>query len=267
MSYKQRLIGKKCKGFVLALGIGLGVFGLVLIKKTIVPSSISLPPFLPPPPVNKNLFIGTRVNLNSKWVGTLKVPRSVRILVLAGHADSQGLQSGTLGEAVGVKGAVPMDPKISDELFWNIKVRDAVVRLGKERRLKITSYDPQIRNIADEYDPRTNWSVGAQSAKEGSYVLEIHFDAYGKYGFGSGLIPSLSPNLNKVDESLARSFGRYPQLFRGGLGAARRDIRILEIGKLEGKLESDLRNLETRKETIRAIALKILDAIDQGLDR
>ena len=42
-----------------------------------------------------------------------------------------------------------------------------------------------------------------------------------------------------VDESLAKTFGRFPRLFRGGLGGPRRGIGILEIAMLEPPLENE----------------------------
>ena len=68
-----------------------------------------------------------------------------------------------------------------------------------------------------------------------------------------------------LDESLAESFGRYPLFFRGGLGAPRRKIRILEIGKLEGDLESNLRDIKTREQTIDKIAFRIVETIKKGI--
>ena len=91
-------------------------------------------------------------------------------------------------------------------------------------------------------------------------MLEIHFDSYGENGLGSGLIPPLTKNLNDLDESLAQAFGRYPLFFRGGLGAPRRQIRILEIGKLEGTLERNLRDINLRETTIKKISNYIVDA-------
>ena len=158
-----------------------------------------------------------------------------------------------------------MDPEISDELFWNLKLQESIVKLGKKKGLNIRSYDPVIRNIDDANDPRTNWSVGKRFAKRGGYALEIHFDAYGKYGVGSGLIPPFSEMPNKIDESIARTFGRFPVSFRGGLGAPRRQIRVLEIGKLEGLLEQNLRNLKTRQKTIKLLATEIVQAFLNGI--
>ncbi len=216
--------------------------------------------------IDSDFLTGKKVHLKSFWLGTDSLPKDTEILVLAGHADSQGLPgAGTSGEAVDLQGARPMDPKISDELFWNMKIRDAVVELGLQKGLNIVSYDPESRNIVDGNDPKTNWSVGASHVRRGGYAFEIHFDSYGEYGFGSGLIPALSKNLNMLDESLARSFGRYPLFFRGGLGAPRRGIRILEIGKLEGKLEKKLRNSSSRGKTIHAIALRIVQSLNDGL--
>ena len=211
---------------------------------------------------------GPRVQLPSYWVGTKKVSKSLAILVMAGHADSQGIGgAGTPGESVDLKGASPMDLNMRDELYWNLRIRDAVVKLGQEKGLNIISYEPGNRNIVNENDPRTNWSAGYRHAQKGGYVFEIHFDAYGKYGFGSGLIPALSVGLNLVDESLAQTFGRYPHLFRGGLGAARRQIRILEVGKLGGVLEQKLRDTATREKTLNQISERIVNALLKGVGR
>ncbi len=225
--------------------------------------AVAEPPALPSHPLT-----GPIVQPSGKWIGRVPVSKSLSILVMAGHADSQGMAgAGTAGEAVGLTGAAPMDPTMRDELFWNIKVRDAVVKLGKEKGLNISAYDPGIRRILDENDPRTNWSVGAHHARTGGYPLEIHFDAYGKDGYGSGLIPPFSSKLNQVDESLAKSFGRFPRLFRGGLGGPKRSIRILEIGKLEGRLEAKLRKESSSQETVQAIAIRIINALESGLGR
>ena len=213
-----------------------------------------------------DLIIGESSNLTATWVGSMDVDKNVPILILAGHADSQGLAgAGTPGEAVDKFGLNPMDPDISDELFWNLKLQESIVKLGKKKGLNISSYDPGIRNIDDANDPRTNWSVGRKFAKRGGYAIELHFDAYGKYGVGSGLIPSFAETPNKIDESIARTFGRFPVLFRGGLGAPRRQIRILEIGKLEGLLEKNLRNLKTRQRTINLLANEIVQAFLNGI--
>ena len=215
---------------------------------------------------NLDLIIGESSNLPATWVGSRVVDKNVPILILAGHADSQGLAgAGTPGEAVDKYGLSPMNPEISDELFWNLKLQESVVKLGKKKGLNITYYDPLIRNIDDANDPRTNWSIGRKFAKSGGYAIELHFDAYGKYGIGSGLIPPFSDPPNKIDESIARKFGRFPVLFRGGLGAPRREIRILEIGKLEGLLEKNLRNLKTRQRTINLLANEIVQAFLNGI--
>jgi len=213
-----------------------------------------------------DLIIGESSNLPETWFGSIDVDKNIPILILAGHADSQGLAgAGTPGEAVDKFGLNPMHPGISDELFWNLKLQESIVKLGKKKGLNIRSYDPGIRNIDDANDPRTNWSVGKRFAKRGGYAIEIHFDAYGKYGVGSGLIPSFAETPNKIDESIARKFGRFPVLFRGGLGAPRRQIRILEIGKLEGLLEKNLRNLKTRQRTINLLANEIVQAFLNGI--
>ncbi len=213
-----------------------------------------------------DLIIGESSNIHATWVGSTEVDKNIPILILAGHADSQGLAgAGTPGEAVDKFGLNPMHPGISDELFWNLKLQKSIVKLGIKKGLNISSYDPGIRNIDDANDPRTNWSVGKRFAKRGGYAIEIHFDAYGKHGVGSGLIPPFSDQPNKLDESIARTFGRFPVLFRGGLGAPRRQIRVLEIGKLEGLLEKNLRNLKTRKKTIKLLATEIVQAFLNGI--
>ena len=212
------------------------------------------------------LIIGKSTNIPATWVGSKDVEKNIPILILAGHADSQGFAgAGTPGEAVDKFGLNPMHPEISDELFWNLKLQKSIVKLGKQKGLNIKSYDPGIRNIDDANDPRTNWSIGRKFANNGGYAIEIHFDAYGKYGVGSGLIPPFSETPNQIDESIARTFGRFPILFRGGLGAPRRQIRILEIGKLEGSLEKNLRNLKTRQTTIRFLANEIVKAFLNGI--
>ncbi len=208
---------------------------------------------------------GSKVNIKSDWVGRLEVDSSLSIFIMAGHADSQGIEgSGTAGEAVDLNGEDPMNPFMSDELFWNLKLRDEIVKIGKLQGLNISAYEPGRRRIINENDPATNWSFGALQAEAGGYVLEIHFDSYGEYGFGSGLIPAISLEQNLIDESLAKTFGRYPMFFRGGLGAPRRGIRVLEIGKLGGSLEAKLRNPQTREKTLNIIALRIVGAIKDG---
>jgi len=212
------------------------------------------------------LIIGKSSNLPATWVGNDEVAKDIPILVLAGHADSQGLAgAGTSGEAVDKFGLDPMNPEISDELFWNLKLQESIVKLGKMKGLNIRSYVPRIRNIDDPNDPRTNWSVGHKFAKHGGYAIEIHFDAYGKYGMGSGLIPPFFESPNQIDESIASKFGRFPLQFRGGLGAPRRQIRILEIGKLEGTLEKNLRDEKTRQKTIKLLSNEIVHAFLNGI--
>ena len=212
------------------------------------------------------LITGEASNLPANWVGSKDVDKNIPILILAGHADSQGLAgAGTPGEAVDKFGLNPMHPEISDELFWNLKLQESIVKLGRKKGLNISSYDPGIRNIDDANDPRTNWSVGKRFAKRGGYAIEIHFDAYGMYGVGSGLIPPFSETPNKIDESIASKFGRFPVSFRGGLGAPRRQIRVLEIGKLEGLLEQNLRNIKTRQKTIKLLATEIVQAFLNGI--
>ena len=84
-----------------------------------------------------DLIIGERSNLPATWVGSVDVDKNVPILILAGHADSQGLDgAGTPGEAVDKFGLNPMDPDISDELFWNLKLQESIVKLGKKKRFK-----------------------------------------------------------------------------------------------------------------------------------
>mgnify|MGYP001280356375 CR=1 FL=1 len=216
---------------------------------------------------NLQLLIGQRSILTSEWIGTKVVKKDIPILILAGHADSQGkVGAGTAGEAVDKFDLKPMDLEITDELFWNLKLQESIVNFGKMRGLNIRSYDPGLRHIDDENDPRTNWSVGKKFAENGGYAIEIHFDAYGYQGVGSGLIPPFFEQPNKIDESIAKKFGRFPVSFRGGLGAPRRQIRILEIGKLEGLLERNLRNTKTRQRTINLIANEVVQAMFQAIN-
>ena len=219
-----------------------------------------------PSPPSQDPLLGARVKLKATWTGQGSLSRSIPILVMAGHADSQNMHgSGTSGAAVDVYGARPMDPRMRDELFWNLKVRDAIVQQGRERGLNIKAYTPPALTIRNGDHPSTNWSVGKRHVRKGGYAFEIHFDAYGKDGYGSGLIPAIHRHPNGLDESLAASFGRYPIRFRGGLGAPRRGISILEIGKLEGRLEQRLRSETTREATLNAIARRVNDALLNGM--
>ena len=59
--------------------------------------------------------------------------------------------------------------------------------------LNITFYDPGVRTIRNEKDPRTNWSVGYDHASKGGYAFEIHYDAYAPHGIGPGVIPVQLP--------------------------------------------------------------------------
>jgi hypothetical protein len=222
-----------------------------------------------PSVLNPDPLTGPRSRLSDQknWLGVLPVAAQTEILVLAGHADSQGMPgAGTAGEAVDLRGATPMQPGIRDELYWNLLTAQAVVELGQQRGLRMRFYDPPLRSIADGDDPRTNWSVGKAHAAAGGYALEIHYDAYGPDGVGSGLIPPLHRHTTRLDESLAQAFGAYPLLYRQGLGGPRRGIAILEIGKLEGTLEAALRDPRRRQATINAIALRVVEALERGLE-
>ena len=237
---------------------------LKLVIGGVVTASLGLATAAEAPSVDP--LLGPRVSLKSSWIGRRAVSRETPILMLAGHADSQKMEgSGTSGASVDLKGADPMDPSMRDELFWNLRVRDAVVKEGRRRGLSFLEYTPPVLTIANGNDPRTNWSQGKQHVERGGYALEIHFDAYGRDGYGSGLIPALHRHPTRIDESLAASFGRYPLKFRGGLGAPKRGISILEIGKLEGRLEEQLRSPLTREATLEDIARRIVDAIEAGM--
>ncbi len=210
---------------------------------------------------------GARSPLAKNWVGLRALPPQTPILVLAGHADSQGVAGpGTSGAAVGRGGAAPMQPGITDELHWNLAVAREVVARGQQRGLAIAAYEPPLRSIANANDPRTNWSVGQRHVAAGGYALEIHFDAYGPDGVGSGVIPALRGPLTRLDESLAEAFGAYPLRFRGGLGGPRRGLTLLEIGKLEGALEASLRDPERREQALGAIADRVVLALQRGLE-
>jgi hypothetical protein len=210
---------------------------------------------------------GPRSRLRRDWMGLRAVPASTPILVMAGHADSQNIAgSGTSGAAV-VAGAEPMYPGISDELYWNMVVAQAVVAEGQRRGLHIQYYRPPFRTIHDEDAAGTNWSVGRQHVAGGGYAMEIHFDAWGPSGVGSGLIPPLHTSFSRLDEELAREFGDYPMFFRNGLGAPRRGIALLEVGKLEGYLEASLRDPRTRPIAVQRIAGRVVDALERGLGR
>lgn len=235
---------------------------LTLVSTALVAPAVAQAPLLS----DSDPLTGPRSRLAKNWLGTRPVAAEQTILVLAGHADSQGIGgAGTSGEAVGRRGARPMQPGITDELYWNLLTARAVVRLGLERGLAMRLYEPPVRSIADGNDPRTNWSVGRAHAAGGGYAMEIHYDAYGRDGIGSGLIPPLHNQPSHLDESLASEFGAFPLQFRDGLGAPRRGIAILEIGKLEGNLEASLRNPASSEAAVQAIARRIVAALERGL--
>lgn len=211
---------------------------------------------------------GVRSSMRKDWIGLRTVPPNTPILVMAGHADAQGIAgSGTSGEAVGVLGAAPMWQGISDEHYWNLVIAHAVASLGRARGLRIDFYKPPVRTILDPDHPATNWSVGRQHALADGYAFEIHFDAYGPSGVGSGLIPPLHRPFSRIDESLAQEFGAYPMNFRDRLGGPKRGVAILELGKLEGRLEASLRDPRTRQQTVQLLAERVVTALEIGLGR
>ena len=227
------------------------------------------PPAEPcPAPATPDPLLGPRTKEPGSWVGLSPVQTNLPIVVMAGHADSQGtISPGTPGYAVDQQKRAPMQPGIRDELFWNRQVQAAVVSQGQARGLNIRSYTPPSINIPNDDDPSTNWSKAKLFSERGEYVLEIHFDAYRPHGFGSGLIPVLANvrELNVVDESLAQAFGRFPRNFRGGLGGPRRGIGILEIAMLEPPLETKLRDPSTREHTVSCLAERVVNALVQGV--
>jgi hypothetical protein len=239
---------------LLALSLVIGVAG----------GAAAQAPYLP----SRDPLTGPRTPLAKDWVGLRPLPVGTPILVMAGHADSQGIGgAGTPGAAVALARWAPMDPSMTDELYWNLQTAQAVVALGQRRGLNIRFYDPPLRRIANGEDPRTTWSVGREFVAAGGYAMEIHFDAYGPDGFGSGLIPPLQAQPSRLDESLALAFGAYPFYFRNGLGGPKRGIAILEIGKLEGTLEASLRSPAHREAALVAIAERVVSALEQGLSQ
>ena len=243
--------------------------GLALVGLLALPLAGTAAAQAPAPPAEgRDPLTGPRSRLQRDWVGTRALPADVPILLLAGHADSQGIAGpGTAGAAVDRHGARPMQPGIRDELYWNLQVARRVVELGLQRGLNIRFYDPPQRSIVDGDDPRTNWSEGRRHAATGGYALEIHFDAYGPDGVGSGVIPALHRPFSRLDESLAIAFGGYPMQFRGGLGGPRRGITLLEIGKLEAPLEPALRHPGSREQALATIAERVVAALELGLGR
>jgi len=212
----------------------------------------------------------SRLAVKKNWVGRRRLSPNVPILVLAGHADSQQMGgAGTSGYAVAVKGARPMQPGMTDEAFWNLKTAQRIEKLGRQRGLDIRFYDPfrytgtrTIRN-ADHW--HTNWSTGRRHVQAGGYALEIHYDAYGRDGIGSGIIPRVYGGQTVIDEHLAKEFSSFPYDFRGVLGAPKRGITMLEIGKLEGDLENKLRNPATRHGALNTIADRVVNTIARAL--
>ena len=236
----------------ISLTISLTSLSLLLLAKAAEPPRN----WLPDPPERKEPVVascpaisnpdplmGPRTRMPGRWKGLVPVSPDLPIVVMAGHADSQNMDgSGTPGYAVDVE-------------------------LGRQRGLNISGYTPPALTIRNHRDPSTNWAQAKKRSARGDYILEIHFDAYSPYGFGSGLIPAINRNLNVVDESLANAFGRFPRDFRGGLGGPRRGIGILEIGMLQGELETRLRDPIRSAETIQCLASRVVDALARGVGR
>ena len=93
--------------------------------------------------------------LPASWIGTKEVHKYIPILILVGHAESQGLN--------------PMHPEISDELLWGLQLQESSVQFGKSKGLNIRFFYLGIRDIDYDNDPRKNWSVGKEFAKKGGY--------------------------------------------------------------------------------------------------
>ena len=81
------------------------------------------------------------------------------------------------------------------------------------------------------------------------------------------LFRSLHRPFSRIDESLAQEFGAYPMNFRDRLGGPKRGVAILELGKLEGRLEASLRDPRTRQRTVRLLAMRVVAALEAGLGR
>ncbi|MFM7268095.1 MAG: dehydrogenase [Cyanobium sp.] len=258
--------GSQASAALVMLGLALGGLSpLSQAARAQAVSNLGATGSAPSPPVVDPL-LGPRTPLAKDWQGTRPSGRDTPILVMAGHADAQGIGgSGTSGEAVGLYGAAPMRPGISDEHYWCLHVAHAVAVLGRERGLRIDFHIPPVRTMLTGNEAGSNWTVGRDHAAAGGYALEIHFDAYGSAGVGSGLIPPLHRPFSTIDESLAQEFGGFPMNFRDRLGGPKRGIALLEVGKLEGRLEASLRDPATRERTIRYIAQRIVYAIERGM--
>ena len=108
------------------------------------------PPDPCPEPATPDPLLGPRTKEPGSWVGLSPVQTNLPIVVMAGHADSQGTASpGTPGYAVDQQNRPPMQPGIRDELFWNREVQAAVVSQGQARGLNIRSYTPPSITIAN----------------------------------------------------------------------------------------------------------------------
>ena len=108
---------------------------------------------------NPDPLMGPRTRMPGRWRGLAPVSPDLPIVVMAGHADSQNMDgSGTPGYAVDVLKQRPMDGRMRDELYWNFKVQQQVVQLGRQRGLNISGYTPPSLTIRNHRDPSTNWA-------------------------------------------------------------------------------------------------------------
>ena len=93
----------------------------------------------------RNGFLGPSVEINSQWKGLLDVPKTLSILVMAGHADSQGIGGAGTAGATRQGRAQPTSKSI---------IRDAISMhesLGTDEIIlrPVTANPEQIDRLAD----------------------------------------------------------------------------------------------------------------------
>ncbi|MFM8967399.1 MAG: hypothetical protein ACKOGI_05535 [Vulcanococcus sp.] len=172
-----------------------------------------------------------RSRLSRDWVGQRQEPTDLPILVMAGHADSQGIAgAGTGGAAVDLHGARPMQQGIRDELYWNLAVARRVVALGLQRGLNIRFYDPP------------------QLMEAPAIEKVFHFARFDVAALGEGLGIAVAPLFcTKVASRLARTYTN-----RHGLKELVQELCGVELDK--GAQSSDWGRVEELSDTQLAYA-------------
>ncbi len=158
--------------------------------------------------------LSTPANLGSFPATTSK--NAPKVLLMAGHYDSQVSESGANGnEYVGNKYA----------LDW---IRENAASYGIANIFEY--YIPPSTDIKSGKDRGSQYSKTATAVKQGKHVIELHHDAGDSTGRSGIIPPSEGKTRYPLDVALSKVYGSYGVKWRGGdLGIPSRGGTILEI--------------------------------------